>query len=162
MPNDAKSPPAVAPVPPARGALPYLTAKGASDAIAFYQQVFGAELQFRIDDPSGAVMHAELSVGPAHFMITEERPQYGSLGPKTIGGSPVTLVVYVADADAVVAKALKAGATPTMPVENQFWGDRAGGVVDPFGHHWMVATQIEELTPQEVTRRSRALFSKGA
>jgi PhnB protein len=162
MPNDAKSPPAVSPVPPARGALPYLTAKGASEAIAFYQQVFGAEQCFRIDDPDGAVMHAELAVGPAHFMITEERPQYGSLGPKTIGGSAVTLVVYVPDVDAVVAKALKAGATPTMPVENQFWGDRAGGVVDPYGHQWMVATQVEALTPEEVTRRSQAMFSRGA
>jgi PhnB protein len=158
----ANAKPAVAPVPPARGALPYLTAKGASDAIRFYQEMFGAELEFRIDDPAGAVMHAELSVGPCHFMLTEERPEHGSLGPKTIGGSPVTLVVYVPDVDAVVAKALKAGATATMPLENQFWGDRAGGLSDPFGHQWMVATQIEELTPQEVTRRSQEMFSKGA
>ena len=151
----------VTPVPPARGATPYLVVKGASDAIAFYRQVFGAELIFRLDDPAGAVMHAELHVGPARFMLTEERPQFGSRSPLTIGGSASTAVIYVPDADAVLAAALKAGATATMPLENQFWGDRAGGITDPFGHEWMIATHIEDPSPQEIERRAKEMFAAG-
>jgi PhnB protein len=162
MSTDHAKTPAVTPVPEPRGATPYLTIKGASDAIAFYQRVFGAELLFRIDDPSGAVMHAEMQVGPARYMLTEERPQYGAVGPKTIGGSPVTVIVYVPDVDAAVARALAAGASATMPLENQFWGDRAGGIADPFGHQWMVATRIEEPTPQQVQQRAKEMFAKGA
>jgi uncharacterized glyoxalase superfamily protein PhnB len=162
MRDDADPTAPLAPVPPARGAIPYLVAKGASDAIAFYQRAFGAELLFRLDDPAGAVMHAELKVGPAHFMLTEERAQHGALSPRTIGGSGTTVTVYVPDVDAVVARAVKAGATPTMPLENQFWGDRAGGLTDPFGHQWMVATRLEEPSPQEIERRAKAMFSKGA
>jgi PhnB protein len=154
--------PALNPVPEARGATPYLTVKGAPDAIAFYQRVFGAQLTFRLNDPSGGVMHAEMRVGPATFMLSEERPEYGARGPKAIGGSAVTVIVYVPDVDATFKLALESGATATMPLENQFWGDRAGGITDPFGHQWMVASHIEDPTPQELERRAKALFAKGA
>jgi uncharacterized protein YbaA (DUF1428 family)/uncharacterized glyoxalase superfamily protein PhnB len=112
-------------VPESRGATPYLVVKGASDAIAFYQRIFGAELLFRLDEPGGGVMHAELQVGPARFMLTEERPQQGTLSPRTLGGSGSGATLYVPDADAVVERAVKAGAQLQMPVQDQFWGDRA-------------------------------------
>jgi uncharacterized glyoxalase superfamily protein PhnB len=153
---------AVEAVPESRGATPYLVVKGASDAIAFYQRVFGADLLFRLDDPSGAVMHAELRVGPAHFMVTEERPQHGALGPLTLGGSGSSATLYVPDADAVVERAVKAGAKVVMPVQDQFWGDRCGNIVDPFGHLWFVSTHIEDPTPQEIEQRAKALFARGA
>jgi uncharacterized glyoxalase superfamily protein PhnB len=150
---------AVKAVPESRGATPYLVIKGASDAIAFYQRVFGAELLFRLDDPTGAVMHAELRVGPAHFMLTEERPQHGARGPITLGGSGSGATLYVPDVDAVVEGAVKAGAKVLMLVQDQFWGDRCGNIVDPFGHLWFVSTHIEDPTPQEIQQRAKALFA---
>lgn len=154
----AASPGQVAAVPPARGATPYLVIKDAHRAIDFYQQVFGAEVLMRLDAPDGLLMHAELKVGPASFMMTEERPQYGSLSPLTVGGASTSVTVYVPDADAVIAKAEKAGAKLTMPVQNQFWGDRCGNIADPFGHLWMIATHVEDPTPEEIERRLQALF----
>jgi len=152
----------VAAVPESRGATPYLIVKGASDAIAFYQRVFGAELLFRLDEPGGGVMHAELQVGPARFMLTEERAQHGTLSPRTLGGSGSGATLYVPDADAVVERAVKAGAQLQMPVQDQFWGDRCGNIVDPFGHLWFIATHIEDPAPQEIERRAKALFAKAA
>lgn len=151
----------VTPVPESRGALPYLVVKGASDAISFYERAFGAQVIFRLNAPNGHVMHAELQVGPSHFMLTEEQPQYGALSPATLGGSSTTLVIYVPDADTVFERALKAGAKAVMPMADQFWGDRAGNVVDPFGHQWMIATHIEDPSPQEIDRRAKALFADG-
>lgn len=148
-------------VPAPRGATPYLTVKGAADAIGYYQRVFGAELATRMDTPDGKVMHAELSVGPATFMLGEEMPDYHSLGPSTLGGSGTTVIVYVPDVDATVQRAVAAGAKLTMPVQDQFWGDRSGSIVDPFGHRWMVATHIEDPTPQEIERRVKAMFEQG-
>ncbi len=145
-------------VPPPRGATPYLVIKDAHRAITFYEQVFGAQVLMRFDAPDGQLMHAELQVGPASFMMTEERPQYGSLSPLTVGGSSSTVTVYVPDADAVIASAEQAGAKVTMPVQNQFWGDRCGNIVDPFGHQWMIATHVEDPTPQEIERRLQAMF----
>lgn len=148
-------------VPPARGATPYLVVKGAADAIGFYQRVFGAELVMRLDTPDGCVMHAELKVGPAHFMLTEEQPQHQALSPLSLGGSGSMAVVYVPDADATVQRAAAAGSKITMPVQDQFWGDRSGGIVDPFGHQWFVSTHLEDPTPQELERRAKALFAQG-
>lgn len=148
----------VPPVPPARGALPYLTVQGASDAIAWYQRIFGAEVLIRLDDPQGQVLHSELKVGPASFMMTEERLQMGARGPKTVGGTSVTVTMYVPDADAVIRRALEAGAQPTMPLMDQFWGDRAGGIVDPFGHQWIIATHREEPSIDELKQRLQAMF----
>lgn len=150
---------AVQPVPAPLGATPYLTIRGAAEAIAWYEKIVGAKVAFRIDAPDGKVMHAELYVGPARFMLTEERPEHGALSPKAVGGSSSTAILYVPDVDAVVAKALEAGATPTMPVADQFWGDRSGGYTDPYGHHWMISTHIEDPTPDEVRQRVQKMFA---
>jgi PhnB protein len=155
------SKPAVQAVPQPRGALPYLVVKGAGDAIAYYQRVFGAQLTTRLDDPTGSVMHAELAIGPQALMLTEERPQHGSLSPVTLGGSPVTVVLYAPDVDQVVERAVAAGAKLTMPVQDQFWGDRAGNITDPFGHSWFIAAHIEDPTPEEIQQRAKALFASG-
>lgn len=151
---------ALSPVPPARGATPYLVVRGAGDAIAWYQRALGASAGVRLDAPDGSVVHAELAVGEAQFMLSEERPEYGSKGPLTLGGTPVTLVVYVPDADAAFAAALAAGATPVMPVADQFWGDRAGCFTDPFGHAWFVNTRREEVPAEEMQRRLQAMFGQ--
>ncbi|MDN3921415.1 VOC family protein [Pelomonas sp. PFR6] len=146
-------------MPPARGAIPYLVIKDAAAAIAFYQQVFGAEQLLRLDAPDGKPMHAELRVGPASFMLTEERPEYGALSPLTIGGSATTSTLYVPDADAVFGAALAAGAQQLMPVMDQFWGDRSGALSDPFGHKWMIATHKEEPSEDELRRRLAAMMA---
>ncbi len=147
------------PVPPARGATPYLVVRGAGDAIAWYQRALGATLGARLDAPDGSVVHAELAVGEAQFMLSEERPEYGSKSPRTLGGTPVTLVVYVPDADAAFATATAAGASAVMPVADQFWGDRAGCFTDPFGHAWFVNTRREEVSAEEMKRRMQAMFA---
>lgn len=152
---------AVQPVPAPLGATPYLTIRGAAEAIAWYEQVVGAKVAFRMDAPDGKVMHAELHVGPARFMLTEERPEHGALSPQAVGGSSTTAILYVPDVDAVVAKALAAGAKQTMPVADQFWGDRSGGYTDPWGHHWMISTHIEDPTPDEVRQRVQKMFAAG-
>lgn len=151
----------VNPVPEAAGAIPYLVVKGAADAIAYYQRVFGAEVVGRLDAPDG-VLHAELKVGPARFMLTEERAERGALGPKAIGGSASHAVVYVPDADATVARAVEAGAVLGMPVADQFWGDRSGTLTDPFGHQWFVSTHKEDLSFDEISVRLQAMFGQGA
>lgn len=141
------------PVPAPIGAIPYLTIRGASDAIAFYQRIFGAEIVERLDDPTGGVVHCQLKIGPASFMLTEERPQMGALSPLTVGGSSTSVTFYVPDCDKVVQRAIEAGAKPTMPLMDQFWGDRAGGVIDPFGHSWLIATHKEDLTSAQLKER---------
>ena len=151
--------PELAPVPAARGATPYLIVKGAPEAIRFYEQVFGAHVVMCLDAPDGSVMHAELKVGPAHFMLTQERPEQHALSPLSIGGSGSMAHVHVPDADAAVARALAAGARLTMPVADQFWGARCGNIVDPFGHQWFVATHIEDPSPEEIQRRVCTLFA---
>jgi uncharacterized glyoxalase superfamily protein PhnB len=158
--TDSKS--KVEPVPAARGATPYLVVKGAADAIAYYQRTFGAELLFRMDTPDGKVMHAELAVGPARFMLTEEQPQYGALSPKTLGGSASTAIVHVPNVDATFDRAVSSGSTVTMPLADQFWGDRSGAITDPFGHKWMIATHIEDPSPDEIKRRVQKMFESGA
>ncbi len=157
--SQASKPPRV---PPARGALPYLIIQGAGDAIAYYQRVFGAELVVRLDDPTGAVLHAEMKVGPTHFMLTEERPQMGSKGPKTLGGTASVAVIYVPDPDAVIAGAVKAGATVQMPVADQFWGDRSGSITDPFGHAWFISARLEEPTHEELEERLKKMFAQNS
>jgi PhnB protein len=134
--------------------------KGAPDAIAFYQRVFDAQLVTRLDAPDG-VMHCELKVGPARFMLSEERPAHGALSPLTLGGSPSHAVVYVPDADATVARAVAAGAKVGMPVADQFWGDRSGTITDPFGHQWFVSTHKEEVGADELDRRLKAMMEQG-
>jgi uncharacterized glyoxalase superfamily protein PhnB len=151
----------VNPVPDAHGAIPYLVVKGAADAIAFYQRVFDAQVVARINTPDGSVLHCELKVGPASFMLTEESPGHGSLSPLTIGGSASHAVLYVPDADAVIARAVAAGAKPGMPVGDQFWGDRSGTITDPFGHCWFISTHKEDLTPEQIEARLKQMFGQG-
>jgi uncharacterized glyoxalase superfamily protein PhnB len=144
---------------PARGATPYLVVQGAADALAYYQRVFGAELLLRLDTPQGGLLHAELQVGGASFCMSEAMPERGAPGPLALGGSPVSMIIYVPDADATVAAALASGARATMPLADHFWGDRAGGIVDPFGHQWIVATRIDDPSPEELKRRAAAMFA---
>ncbi|WP_217283520.1 VOC family protein [Pseudaquabacterium terrae] len=152
---------AVVAVPPSDGATPYLVAQGAADAIAWYRRVFGAELVTKMDGPDGKVMHSELKVGPARFMLTEERAEFGSRGPKAIGGSATTVIIFVPDADATIKAAVDAGATIGMPVADQFWGDRSGTITDPFGHQWFISTHKEDLTPAQIQERAKAMFAAG-
>jgi PhnB protein len=155
---------AVKPIPAGyHTATPYLVIGGAAKAIEFYKQAFGAEEKLRMADPSGKVGHAEIKIGDSIIMLADEHPEMGAKGPKSIGGTPVSIMLYVRDVDAVAAKAVAAGATVTRPVQNQFYGDRSGTFTDPFGHVWTVATHVEDLTPEEIGRRAKeAMQKKGA
>lgn len=139
---------------PTLGLSPYITVKGAAEALEFYKKVFGAEELYRLIDPSdGRVGHAELLVSGELLMVSDEYPDFGAVGPETLGGSPVKLHVYVEDADKTFALALEQGAIEVRPVKDQFFGDRMGTVVDPFGHTWMVATRMTDVSPAEMQKR---------
>ena len=133
---------------------PYLCVRGAADAIEFYADVFGAVERMRMPQPDGRIGHAELQIRDSVVMLADEFPDMGVLSPQSIGGTPVTLNVYVDDVDAAVDRAVAAGATLTRPVENKFYGDRAGQIVDPWGHQWSVATHVEDVAPDEMQRRA--------
>jgi len=135
---------------------PYLVVDGAAAAIEFYGKVFGATERMRMDGPDGRVGHAELQIGSGLVMVADEYPEVGAQSPKAFGGSPVTISLYVDDVDSVFEKAIAAGATQERPLENQFYGDRSGGFVDPFGHRWSIATHIEDVPPDEMARRAEA------
>jgi PhnB protein len=137
--------------------MPYLTVDGASAAIDFYTTVFGAKERLRMPAPDGKVGHAELEIGDSVVMLADAFADMGNQTPAALGGTPVTVMVYVADVDAVFDRALKAGATEERKVENQFYGDRAGQFVDPFGHKWFVATHVEDVAPEEVAKRATAM-----
>lgn len=134
----------------------YLTARKASDAIDFYKKAFGATELFRLNTPDGKIAHGEFKIGDSIFMISEENPGWGSTSPETLNGSPVTLHLYVDDADATFSTAVKAGAKEAMPVAKQFWGDRMGKLIDPFGHYWLIATHVEDVDPSELQSRMDA------
>jgi PhnB protein len=138
---------------------PYLSVKDAKAAIAFYEGVFGASEVGRILMPGGAVGHAELQIGGARVMLAEEMPEWGNKSPATLGGSPVTIALYVADVDATYQRAIDAGATVVEPVKDQFYGDRAGSLQDPFGHKWHILTHIEDVPFDEMQKRCDAMFS---
>lgn len=131
---------------------PHIVCEGASDAIAFYRKAFDAEELTRLPAPGGKVMHAAIRIGDSVVMLMDDFPEWGSLGPKALKGSPVTLHLYVQDVDAAIKQAVAAGAQVTMPAADMFWGDRYGQVVDPFGHRWSIATHKEDLTPEEIQR----------
>jgi PhnB protein len=133
---------------------PYLCVDGADAAIEFYREVLGATERARLAGPDGKVGHAELQLGDSLIMLADEYPELGIRSPKALGGSPVTISVYVEDVDAVFGRALRAGAKALRPVEDQFYGDRTGQFEDPFGHRWSVATRIEDVTPEEMARRA--------
>lgn len=136
---------------------PYVICRGAARAIDFYSQGLGASETMRLEEPSGKIGHAELALGDAILMLADEYPDHGVLAPPSIGGTPVRLHLYVDDVDAVVRRAVGAGATIARPVEDQFYGDRSGQIVDPFGHLWVLATRIERLSVAETQRRFGAL-----
>ena len=132
---------------------PYLIVDGAQAAIDFYSSVFGATERMRMPGPGGKIAHAELQLGDSLLMVADESPEMGGRSPRTVGGSPVIVSVYVEDVDAVFERAVQAGATALQAVENQFYGDRAGQFEDPSGHQWSVATHVEDVPPDEMERR---------
>ena len=136
---------------------PHLVCAGAAKAIEFYKQAFGAEEGARLPGPDGRLMHASVKIGDSQVMLVDEMPEWGALGPKSLKGSPVTIHLYVDDVDAVVARAVSAGAKVTMPVADQFWGDRYGKLEDPFGHHWSVATHVRDVSMEEAQKAMREM-----
>lgn len=141
------------------GATPYLSIKGAADAIEFYKKAFGATETMRIAGPDGRIGHAELKIGRANIMLADENPAIGFLSPSTLGGSTVLIHIYVEDVDALAARAEAAGAKITRAVADQFYGDRAGSVQDPFGHNWHFATHKEDVSNEEMKRRAAEMSS---
>ena len=133
---------------------PYLCVDGAAAAIDFYSEVFGATERMRMPSPGGKIGHAELQIGDSLIMLADEHPEMGIRGPKAIGGTPVTISLYVDDADRVFERAVEKGATATRPVEDQFYGDRMGQFEDPFGHKWSVATHVEDVPEDEMMKRA--------
>ena len=147
------------PIPPGRPQLnPYLIVQNAAAAIEFYQKAFGAKELSRFDDPSGRIGHAELQIGDSRIMLSDEYPDMGILSPLSLGGPGVQLHLYVENVDSVARQAITAGATVVRPVEDQFYGDRGGKIQDPFGHVWMLATHIEDVSEEETHKRAAALF----
>jgi len=146
----------VPPIPAGHASLtPYLILHDCGAGLAWYQEVFGAVPILRMDMPDGKVGHAELEIGNSRIMLADEFAGIGARSPKVFGGSPMSLVLYVEDADTVVARALAAGAVLVRPVEDKFYGDRMGTVEDPFGFQWSVATHFEDVDPAELDRRAR-------
>lgn len=149
--------PDVKPIPDGyQHVTPYLCVDGAAAAIEFYESVLGAKERMRMPSPGDKVGHAEIQLGESIIMLADEHPDLGVRSPKTIGGTPVTISVYVEDVDAVFDAAVAAGATALQPVENQFYGDRSGQFEDPFGHRWNVATHVEDVPPDEMEKRMKA------
>ena len=141
---------------------PMLTVREVDKAIDFYQRAFGAEERMRFSGPDGGIMHAELKIGDSIIMLGGERPEMGCRGPQMLGGTPVSLYLYVKDVDKAFDRATSAGGTVTMPVAEMFWGDRSGQFVDPFGHKWSLATHKEDLSQGDVQKRGEAFFAKMA
>jgi PhnB protein len=141
---------------------PYLVVDGAAAAIDFYTKVFGAKERMRMPAPGDKIGHAEIEIGNSMVMLADANPQMGHKSPKALGGSPISLLVYVENADDTVKRAVAAGGKVVRPVENQFYGDRMGGIEDPYGHQWYVATHVEDVSPEEMKRRMEAMATAGA
>lgn len=141
---------------------PYLVVRDAGRAIDFYKRALGAKEVIRMPGPGGKIMHAEIQIGDSMVMLCDEFPESGGQSPQVLKGTPVSLYLYVEDVDTVFNQALAAGATAQMPVQDMFWGDRYGKLVDPFGHVWSIATHKEDLTAEQVSQRAAAAFSQGA
>jgi PhnB protein len=148
----------VKPIPDGYGsAIPYLIVRGAGQAIDFYTSVFGATEVMRFPAPDGRIGHAELKIGNGLFMLADEHPELGHRDPRDVGGTPVSIMVYVPDVDALVRRALKAGSKIRRPLADQFYGDRSCTLEDPFGHVWHFATHKEDVSAEEMTRRMRMM-----
>lgn|SRR5262249_39926736 len=154
---------AVKPIPKGFHTItPHLVVRNAAGAIDFYQKAFGAESERVHKMPDGKVMHAELRIGDSPIMLGEEAPDWGVLSPQTIGNTSTVIHLFVEDVDSLYKRAVAAGCTATMPVQDQFWGDRYGQVVDPYGHKWSIATHKEDLSDAEVQKRGVAAFAEMA
>jgi PhnB protein len=148
---------AVKPIPEGyRCVIPYLFICGADQAIEFYKSSFDARERMRMAGPGGRIMHAELDIGDSMIMLADESPEMGALSPQTIGGSPVMIALYLPDVDATFNRAIAGGAKELRPLENQFYGDRSGSLVDPFGHRWNLATHVEDVSEDEMRHRAEA------
>ncbi len=134
---------------------PYLIIRGAAKALDFYKRAFGAVELLRMEAPEGRIGHAEIRIGDSTIMLADEHPEIGAKSPESWGGSPVSLMLYVEAVDQVFAQAVEAGATIDRPLADQFYGDRTGGLKDPFGHVWYIATHIEDVSPEEMARRMK-------
>jgi PhnB protein len=145
-----------------RNVTPYLKIKGAADALAFYKKALGATERMCMNGPGGKVMHAEIEIGDSVLMLSDEFPDHGCRGPQSLGGTTVGIHLYVQDADAVFNRAVAGGAKVLRPVQDQFYGDRTGTVVDPFGHEWTISTHKEDVSPEELHKRmEEAMKQKG-
>ena len=141
-------------------ATPYLIVNGAAQALEFYKKAFGATEMMRFPGPGGKIMHAEIKIGDSPIMLADEAPEMGARSPKTVGGTPVSLLLYVEDVDAWASKAVAAGAKVQRPVQDQFYGDRTGTFEDPFGHVWSIATHKEDVSLEEMQKRAASAFQK--
>ena len=154
--------PAKKPVPDGMHTLtPHLICAGAAAAIDYYKRAFGAVELMRMPGPDGRLMHAAVKIGDSTLMLFDEMPEWGALSPKSLPTSPVTIHLMVPDVDVVYARAVAAGGRATMPVADMFWGDRYGKLVDPFGHHWSIATRITDMTPEEMIAAGAAAMGPG-
>ena len=145
-----------------RSVTPAIIVRGAADAIEFYKSAFGAEETTRMLGPDGKIMHAEIRIGDSMVMLGDENPEWGMLSPLSTNGTPSSLHVYVDDADAAFARALRAGAKVRQPLEDAFWGDRYGKVTDPFGHEWGIATHVKDMSADEMKRAGEEWMAKAA
>ena len=142
-------------------ATPYLVLQNAASAIEFYKKAFGATELMRLASPGGKIGHAEIKIGDSPIMLADEFPEMGYRGPRALGGSPVSIMLYVEDVDTFFDQAVAAGATIKRPVKDEFYGDRAGNIEDPFGHVWTIATHKEDVSPEEIEKRFVAVMAKG-
>ena len=151
----------VKPIPDGMHSItPHLVCAGAADAIEFYKKAFGAVETTRMPGPDGKLLHAAIRIGDSTVMLTDEFPDWKSFGPKSLKGTAVTIHLYVDDADAVAARAVAAGATVVMPMDDMFWGDRYGILEDPFGHRWSIGTHVRDVTPAEMQQAMQKMSQK--
>jgi PhnB protein len=154
---------AVKPIPEGyHSVTPYLAVDDAAGAIEYYKKAFGAKERVRMDAPDGKIGHAELEIGDSLVMLSDPVPDASTRPPSELGGTSASVFLYVKDVDAVVGKAVKAGATVTMEVADQFWGDRFGSIKDPFGHVWSIATHVEDVAPEEMAERAKQAMAATA
>jgi PhnB protein len=157
-PKPTDGPKQVKPIPEGYHSItPYVIVRGGANALDFYKRAFGAEEIYRLDMGGGKLGHAEMRIGDSVVMLADEHPEMGYKSPQAYGGTPVSLCVYVEDCDARVQQAVAAGAKIIRPLQDQFYGDRSGTVVDPFGHVWTIATHKEDLSPEEIGKRAAEL-----
>ena len=141
---------------------PSIFVRGAAKAIEFYKAAFGAQERMRFPGPDGLIMHAEITVGDSVIMLADEMGDQGGRSPEALGGTPVSFFVYGDDVDAAWKRAVEAGATPVVPLADQFWGDRTGCLKDPFGHQWWLAQHVKDMTPEELQKAAESFFAQHA